>query len=352
MIYPEKNKYEKDHPKNWDSDKCSICNMPLKIDPIGPGAPNNKMYYGDFYISYKHKFLRNIFSKEKLASAPQIRTLKEYYKTFQKFIKVCVSLQSVLVSHVNFDDSDDNDHELKDFSQNNCAGCDNLDELRNDIENKEIKNIVKNTSYKIPRFNLKLYAFVYNRLVEFPEPDFAYDTVTKNNFFRNVYHMIKVKMHLHHSHVTGEILGYVHDFRNRRVRKNKTDFVIFAHTFFGFDMFFRLKGLPATACNTKDINVGGTNLTNINFAKISGETKFIDTLKYYQKSRAEKLAVKKVPEQFIRSHDYFSEVWKYLGPLQKEKILDIIADGKGTIPYEKIVDANSFSLAPEDGVIF
>ena len=111
-------------------------------------------------------------------------------------------------------------------------------------------------------------------------------------------------------------------------------------------MFFRLKGLQATAWNTKDINIAGTNLTNINFAKISGETKFIDTLKYYQKSSAEKLAVKKVPEQFIRSHDYFSEVWKYLGPLQKEKILDIIADG------EKIVDANSFSLAPEDGVIF
>ena len=50
--------------------------------------------------------------------------------------------------------------------------------------------------------------------------------------------MIKVKMHLHHSHVTGENLGYVHDFCNWRVRENKTDFVILAHNFFGFDMFF------------------------------------------------------------------------------------------------------------------
>ena len=38
-----KNKYEKDHPINWQSDKCHICNFPLKIDPIGPDVPNNKM---------------------------------------------------------------------------------------------------------------------------------------------------------------------------------------------------------------------------------------------------------------------------------------------------------------------
>ena len=230
-----------------------------------------------------NKFLRNLYSKEQLNSSPEIKILKEYYKTFQKFIKICISLQSVLVSHVNFDDSDNNDHELKDFLQNNCASY-NLDDLRNEIENMEIKNIVKNTSYKISRFNLKLYAFVYDKLVEFPESDITYDTITINNFFRNVYHMIKVKMHLHHSHVTGKILGYVHDFCSWRVRENKADFVIFAHNFFGFDMFFFLKDFQATAWNTKDINIGRTNLTNINFANIASETKFIDTLKYHQKS--------------------------------------------------------------------
>ena len=134
--------------------------------------------------------------------------MQEYYKTFQKFIKFCASLQSVLVSHVNFDDSDDNDHERRDFSQNKCADqYDNLDELWLAIEGTEIKSIVKNTPYKIPRFKLKLYAFVYNKIVEFPESNITYDTVTTNNLFRNVYHMIKVKMHLHHSPVTGAILG-------------------------------------------------------------------------------------------------------------------------------------------------
>ena len=115
----------------------------------------------------------------------------------------------------------------------------------------------------------------------FSESDIAYETVATDKFFGNVYGMIKVKMHLYHSHVTGEILGYVHDFCNWRVREGKTEFVLFAHNFFGFDMFFLLKSFQATAWGTKDINLGGTNLTNINFANIGSETKFIDTLKYY-----------------------------------------------------------------------
>ena len=171
------------------------------------------MSYRDIFIRYEHKFLRNIYSTEKLESSPEIKTLKGYYKTFKEFIKICVSLQSVLVSHVNFDDSDDHDHELQGFLRNNCAGY-NLEDLRNKIENMDVKNIIKNTSCKIPKFNLKLYAFVYDKLVEFPESDIVYDTITTDNFFRNVYHMIKLKMHLHHSHVTGEILGYVYDFCN------------------------------------------------------------------------------------------------------------------------------------------
>ena len=124
-------------------------------------------------------------------------------------------------------------------------------------------------------------------------------------------------------------------------------------------MFFLLQGFRATAWNTKDIDIGGTNLINTNFANIYNETKFIDTLKYYQKSLGqlaatlsvdEKFAVKEAAEQFIRSHDYFSEVCKYLGPPQKEKILNIVADGKGIIPYEKIVDTNSMSLTLENSI--
>ena len=57
--------------------------------------------------------------------------------------------------NVNFD----HDHKLQGFLRNNCAGY-NLEDLQNEIENMDIKNIIKNTYLKIPKFNLKLYAFL------------------------------------------------------------------------------------------------------------------------------------------------------------------------------------------------
>ena len=74
------------------------------------------MSYGDFFIRYEHKFLRNIYSKEQLGSSSQIKTLKDYYQIFKKNLKISISLQSVLISNVNFDDCDnESDAELNFF---------------------------------------------------------------------------------------------------------------------------------------------------------------------------------------------------------------------------------------------
>ena len=50
--------------------------------------------------------------------------------------------------------------------------------------------------------------------------------------------MIKVKVHLHHSHVTGKIFGYPQEFCNWRIRENKYEIPLIVHNLFGFDMFF------------------------------------------------------------------------------------------------------------------
>ena len=80
-----KNMYEANSPIKWETDLCSLCKFPLKIEPLGPHVQNTKMSYGDFYIRDEHKFLRNIFSKEQLATSPEISTLENYYITYQKF---------------------------------------------------------------------------------------------------------------------------------------------------------------------------------------------------------------------------------------------------------------------------
>ena len=96
-------------------------------------------------------------------------------------------------SHVTKEE-DQFDIDLKDFLQEKYPKTD-LEELRSKIDSVEIKSIIKSTtSNKIPRFNLKLYAFVYDAMIDFPQSNFMYDTITTNNFFKNVNHLIKLKL--------------------------------------------------------------------------------------------------------------------------------------------------------------
>ena len=93
---------------------------------------------------------------------------------------------------------------------------------------------------------------------------------------------------MHHSHITGKIIGYAHDFCNAMVKENNIEIPIIAHSQFSFDLHYFIKGYIASAWRSKKLKIGGNNLTHINISNIASEIKFIDSLKYYQKSLAEK----------------------------------------------------------------
>ena len=95
--------------------------------------------------------------------------------------------------------------------------------------------------------------------------------------FRTFYKVVNSKVHLHHSHVTGEIIGNCHDFCNWKIRENKDIVSLIGHDFLGFNIFYMVKGYRSSAWGTKDLNMRGTNLTNVNFANISDQVKIIDT---------------------------------------------------------------------------
>ena len=61
----------------------------------------------------------------------------------------------------------------------------------------------------------------------------------------------------------------------------------------------------------------------------------------------EKTAVKNLAEKFLNERYYFSTVWAYLSVNKKNKILEIIAEGKGVTPYGIIVDMDSFFIKPD-----
>ena len=76
------------------------------------------------------------------------------------------------------------------------------------------------------------------------------------------------KTHMHHSLVTGKILGYVHDFASGDFLKIQLSLFILCITFSVLICLFFIQGFKATACNVKDFNIGGTGSRNINFASI------------------------------------------------------------------------------------
>ena len=226
--------------------------------------------------------------------------------------------------------------------------------VENEIKKFEVKH---NKTMKIPKFTLQLYSFLYDSLVNFPSVKFdEIKTATTRGFLKEVYRVVNFKVHIHHSHITGKIHGYSHDFCNWKTRENKPFVLLIGHNFLGFDIYYMVKGYRSITWGTKEFNMGGTNLTNVNFANISSEVKVIDTLKYYQTSLAnisstaneiEKRNIKESIQSFLTNHYYFSKIWSNLNQIDKEKILDIVSKGKGALPYEKIINVNSLEIIPE-----
>ena len=120
------------------------------------------------------------------------------------------------------------------FVEDKLAG-DEISEIKNTINKTEIKNALSTTHGNVPKFNLKIYAYVYDELVCFPRSDIDYETITTNKFFTNVHRLIRSKFHLHHSHITRKIFGYAHDFYNTTIVEKSTPKIPFlAHNFFWF----------------------------------------------------------------------------------------------------------------------
>ena len=349
----EKKDYEVKNPIDWENGVCQICTFPLDVKP-SEKVNNGKITYDDFIIQKEHKFLRNVLSKQDLQKSDSIKSLESYHENFKKYIRICIYTESSIKTLSNFTECFHD--ELVEFLNENFPDIENFEELKELISEVKVKS-----RSKISKFNMQIYAFFYIEIMKFPPTFFESEAFTTNELFEFVHKLINVKIHLHHSHITGEIKGYSHDFCNWIVEENRDVLSCIAHNFFKFDLFFVLKNIRLSVWRTKDINIGGKNLTDINFASIDN-FKFIGTLKYYQTSLSqlsetatdeEKEKNQKLTIQFLTTHDYFSVVWEKLTYEKRKKIVEIISSGKGVIPYEKIETINSLStVKPENGIFF
>ena len=108
---------------------------------------------------------------------------------------------------------------------------------------------------------------------------------------------------------------------------------------------FFLKGLRLGVWQTTNLLIGGTNLTNINFANIGEQVKFINTMKYYQQSLSTVAATMKETEKqninfqskkVINNNQKLNLKFSSCTQEEQEWILNYISSGKGAIAYETI----------------
>ena len=99
--------------------------------------------------------------------------------------------------------------------------------------------------------------------MDFPPNKFEIKTVIAKTFLDDVRNISFASHVIHHSHATGKIIGYAHDFCNKKIRENQNLIPVFAHHLFSFDFFFVVKGIKLCVWRTKQLNIGGSNLTNV-----------------------------------------------------------------------------------------
>ena len=67
------------------------------------------MTYSDFFIRFEHKFLRNIYSYDKLAQSEHICSLANYYTAYKKIINIYVGILSFFATNSNINDNTNDD---------------------------------------------------------------------------------------------------------------------------------------------------------------------------------------------------------------------------------------------------
>ena len=107
-------------------------------------------------------------------------------------------------------------------------------------------------------------------------------TVITRKFLNDAFNLRFEDVVIHHADVTGEIIDYAHNFCNKKVSQTQNLIPVFVQNLFSFDFFFVVKGIRLCVWRTEQLNIGGMNLINVQYANICDQVKFIDTVIYDQ----------------------------------------------------------------------
>ena len=132
--------------------------MPLKIEPTSFKTNDDEMSYSDFVVWFERKFIKNIFTNEQIQQSDDLNCLENCYKKYQKLISISIGLLSLFNNYHRIDELN---NETREFIEESFAN-DTIDELKSRVMQTKIKNALKTSFGRLPKFNLKIFAFVYD----------------------------------------------------------------------------------------------------------------------------------------------------------------------------------------------
>ena len=112
--------------------------------------------------------------------------------------------------------------------------------LREDIERIQIPRKLYAKNQEI--FKEKMIAFLNSSFISFCTTDKIKGIPVSPKLIANIMAILNNKRCIHHSHITGEIVGYAHSFCNEQVRENYYKIPVIERNLFRFD-FFSLKSV-------------------------------------------------------------------------------------------------------------
>ena len=302
---------------------CCLCHF-----PIDPRAKNG---WSEHVFNSQYLFLENISSEKQIRQMgiDQFEIFSQKQNTIlDELDPFCASIESEKVSSA----SEQEDSEI----ENIIERIKKINTSRKD-EGKATKE--------------KRNAFLYQHAISsMPTDKVKGDFPISDEFLCNMIAIVRNKRTIHHSHMTGKIIGYAHDFCNQKCRENYYAIPVLTHNHFRFDFFLFLKGIRPSVWETLGIEIGGKSPTDINFVIIRNQVRFIDTVKYFQQSLGsladsmtdtERDNVRKICRKFL------VEKLMFLNEEDEKWVLDYLTSGKGMIPYQMINNFDSLNIRPE-----
>ena len=172
---------------------------------------------------------RNIFTLNELKEM-EIDNIKEYYQIIDRLVELFPEVENAL-------DTGDMSEEFKNFMLEDFDDqYATLREMKDDIHHI----VLPKKPFCVNKFDLsdKIISFIYSTLIKFVRTNKVKGVPLSKTFIKNLKEIIKNKIHVHHSHVTGEVIGYAHSYCNLKVRENKLKATVVAHNLFRFDFSF------------------------------------------------------------------------------------------------------------------